>query len=82
MAPVPIKKGEKVCLYPDAPISASRWEVYNVLGVSMADLSFDAPNGNCWDTSGFAPGLYFVRLRLTYSDGRETQAWKKIVVKP
>jgi len=82
LAPVPAKKGENICLYPDTPISSSRWGIYTVMGVSVANLSFATPNGHCWDTSGYAPGLYFIKLKLTYSDGREAQAWKKVMVTP
>jgi hypothetical protein len=82
LAPVPVKKGEAICLYPDSPIAGSKWQIHNVVGVSVANLAFDSPLGNCWNTSGVAPGIYFVRLTLAYVDGRETRAWKKVVVTP
>lgn len=81
MAPVPAKKGESFCLYPDEPIGSSHWEVFNVLGVSIGSHDFTAPSA-CWNTAEMAPGVYFVRLKLKYFDGRETAFWKKVVVIP
>jgi len=82
LAPVPVDQGDKVCLYPDAPISGSKWGIYTVMGTSVGNWSFSDSLNNCWDTTGFAPGLYIVKLTLTYIDGHETTAWKKVIVKP
>jgi hypothetical protein len=82
LAPVPAHRGGDICLYPDERISGSKWEVYNVMGVSVKSLTFNSPYGNCWNTSGVAPGVYFVLLNLSYADGKETKAWKKVVVTP
>jgi hypothetical protein len=82
LAPMPVHRGGDLCLYPESPIIGSRWEVYNVLGISVADRTYTSPIGNCWDTGGFAPGMYFVRLTLSYTDGKETKTWKKVVVTP
>jgi hypothetical protein len=77
---MPVHVGTDLCLYPDQAIRGSHWEIYNILGVSLQNLTFNNPTGNCWKTRGFAPGMYFVRLTLTYEDGRETKVWKKVVV--
>jgi hypothetical protein len=82
LAPVPVKKGENVYLFPDTPISGSKWEISNVLGVSVGSLSFNGPTNNFWNTGDVAPGLYFVRLTLAYTDGRAVTSRKKIVVAP
>gem|GEM_PF-1525947 len=80
LAPMPVSTGGSVCLFPDRPISGSQWDVYNLLGESAASLTFANPQGNCWNTQGTSPGVYLVRLKLSYSDGTSATLWKKIVV--
>lgn len=80
LAPVPVLMGNSIFLFPDRPIEASQWDIFNLLGESVASLSFSSPLSNSWNTQGVAPGLYAVRLKLSYSDGTSAIVWKKIVV--
>jgi hypothetical protein len=81
LAPVPVQAGSPVCLYPDNPIASSQWDIFNVLAESVASLSFNSPSDNCWNTTGVAPGLYFVRLKITYADGHSMTQWRKVIIK-
>jgi hypothetical protein len=79
LAPVPVRSGDSICLYNGGePVSAS-WQVYSVMGERIADLS-SGPGETCWNTTGTASGIYFVRIKLTYSDGTSCTALKKIIV--
>lgn len=80
LAPVPASRGTAVCLYPDSPLLSSQWNIYNFVGESVASLSFGSSASNCWDTTGVAPGLYLVKLKLTYTDGTVKSDWHKVVV--
>jgi hypothetical protein len=80
LAPVPVQVGGTLYLFPDKPITGSQWDIFNLLGESVTSLSFSSPAGNSWNTQGVAPGVYAIRLKLSYSDGTETTIWKKIVV--
>jgi hypothetical protein len=80
LAPVPVSRGNSIFLFPDKPITGSQWDVFNLLGESIASLTFSSPTGNSWNTQGVAPGVYSLRLKLNYSDGTEGTVWKKIVV--
>ena len=80
LAPVPVSAGNPICLFPDRPITGSQWDIFNFVGESVASLSFSAPLYNCWNTQGVAPGIYLIRLQLSYSDGTTATQWKKIVV--
>jgi hypothetical protein len=80
LAPVPAPRGTPVCLYPDAPIVSSHWDIFNFVGESVASLDFGATAQDCWDTAGVAPGLYLVRLKIVYADGSTQTSWHKVVV--
>jgi hypothetical protein len=82
LAPVPVSVGMPVCLYPDNPLSASHWSVFNFVGESVATLDFGVSAQDCWDTTGVAPGLYLVRIKATYLDDTVSISWHKVVVKP
>ena len=80
LAPVPVSRGTPLCLYPDAPILSSQWDVFNFVGESVVSLGFPSPFQNCWDTGGVAAGVYLVRLKITYANGSVLTFWRKVVV--
>jgi subtilase family serine protease len=82
LAPVPVSKGDTICLYPDRPIQSSQWDVFNFVGESQASLSFSTAFNNCWNTTGMGAGVYMVRVKMVYADGTNTTLWKKIVITP
>ncbi len=82
LAPVPVSRGGKICLFPDYPILNSQWDVFNFTGESVAGFSFPDSQKNCWDTAGIGPGVYMVRIKLKYADGSDGVVWKKIIIKP
>lgn len=80
LAPVPAPAGTKVCVYFDKPPVSCAWDVFNVMGQRVASLSFAQMQGNCWDTTGVPPGVYFVEIKITYQDGTTAQIVKKAVI--
>jgi hypothetical protein len=82
VAPVPAKAGTNVCLYFDKPPASCTWEIFNVLGQKVATLSYAQLQGNCWNTNGVPPGVYFVEIKITYEDGTTSQIMKKAVISP
>ncbi|HTC19412.1 MAG TPA: hypothetical protein VK859_01095, partial [bacterium] len=68
LAPNLAGDGQPICLFPDKPITNSKWDIYNLVGERIAGLSFG--NGNaCWNHAGTASGLYLIRVRTWYEDG-------------
>jgi hypothetical protein len=82
LAPVPAKAGTNVCLYFDKPPASCTWTVFNVLGQKVATLSYAQLQGNCWNTNGVPPGVYFIEIKITYQDGTTSQIMKKAVISP
>jgi hypothetical protein len=82
LAPMPVKKGEKVCLYADRVFSSCKWDVYNLVGVSLKHFATTRLEESCMPTVELAPGVYVVRLSLVYPDGVETTTFKKVLVQP
>jgi len=80
LAPVPVAPGQPMCLHFDGPPRSSRWTIYNVAGQAVATLAFGGEPGQCWQTSGVAPGVYLVRVDVDYADGHKGGRWQKVVV--
>ena len=81
LAPMPLRTGDNLCLYPEKPLASSHWEIFNLMGESIAKLSFDTGYSDCWPTQGVAPGIYLVRMKLTYADGHTETVSKRIVIR-
>ncbi len=82
LAPVPVSRGQDLCLYPDSPLLSSQWDFFNTVGESVAHQDFTGGTAACRDTQDLQPGLYLVRLKLTYAGGRTSTVWQKVVVAP
>ena len=82
LAPVPAHRGDRVILFFDKPPKATQWEIVNVAGESVATLSFTGTSNHYWDSTGVAPGIYFVRIKINYLDGTNIQITRKAVVIP
>jgi len=80
LGPVPVPKGGNLCLFPDKPTSAVQWDVFDMYGEVIAHLNITEAGQPCWSTNGVSPGIYIVRLKLTYSDGTAGTTWQKVVV--
>jgi len=78
---MPLRTGDTLCLYSEKPLASSRWEIFNLMGESIATLSFNSGYSECWPTSGVAPGVYLVRMKLTYADGHTETVSKRIVIR-
>jgi hypothetical protein len=80
LGPVPIKRNGYLCLYPEKPLVSSAWDVYNLVGQSIARVDFGAEGRSCWNTAGIPPGIYIVKLKLNYMDGTTGTTWQKVLV--
>jgi hypothetical protein len=59
---------------------SSQWDIYDFVGESVAHVTFGDEAKACWNTKGLPPGLYMVRLNLTYVDGLVVKTWQKVMV--
>jgi hypothetical protein len=74
-----VVSGGSICLFPDSPIASSHWDVFNFAGEAVISLDFGGVEP-CWNTAGIGAGIYAVRLKLDYLDGRRATVWQKIIV--
>ena len=80
LAPNPVKVGDPICLYMDAVPAESVWVIYNSAAERVARLSFGAKVYGCWDTTNFAPGLYYVDAQATLLDSSLKKTKQKVVL--
>jgi plastocyanin len=80
LAPNPLKIGQSVCLYMDSPPAEGVWDVYNTASQRVSHLSFSGSGLQCWDSTGFAPGLYYVSAKATLADGSLKKVTQKVVL--
>ena len=80
LAPIPVKSGESLCLYNFGDVTSSTWQVINLMGEKVSEISFGGSSNECWNTQGVAPGLYIVEIAFTYTDGTKGNLTQKIVV--
>ena len=79
---MPAQRGQKVCLYFTQVPASSEMAVYNVAGERIGQVTVNDLNGHCWDTSNAAPGIYFIKIDITYADGTKETIWRKAVIIP
>jgi hypothetical protein len=77
LGPVPVRKGDPLCLYFDQSYSKVALDIYNAAGAKVGSYSFSGTNADCVATNPIAAGVYFARI---VADGKET--WQKVIVKP
>jgi hypothetical protein len=80
VGPVPVSRGGNICLYPEKPIAGSQWDVFDLVGESIASMNIGAGAQPCWNTTSVPPGIYIIRLKLSYSDGTAGTTWQKVLV--
>jgi len=79
LGPVPINSGGDLCLYAPKTVQSAHWQVFNLVGDRIANLSF-GPGNECWNTAKTAPGLYFIKLDIAYSDGTTGGELRKVII--
>lgn len=82
LGPVPLRAGEPLCLYFDAAPFSSACRVYNQAGQRVADADFGGKIDPCLATGRLAPGLYFVRVDVSYADGSKRIVDQKVAILP
>jgi hypothetical protein len=80
LAPVPVKSGDPLCLYNAGNVASADWQVVNLMGERVTELSFGGSGSQCWNTTGTAPGIYIVLVKVTYLDGTTSNLTQKVVV--
>jgi hypothetical protein len=73
--PVPARRGQPLCLYFGQAPKGGGVELYNLAGEKVASAAFGLADLPCLQTGGFAPGIYFLRLK----SGEETR-WQKVAI--
>jgi hypothetical protein len=81
LGPVPVKRGQPLCLYAPNPIVSSAWTVYNSVGQRLSTLSFGSEASQCMNTASLAPGTYFLSLSVNTSAGTSS-VWQKVSILP
>jgi hypothetical protein len=82
LAPVPVMRGQKTCMFYSKNPASSEMEIFNVNGEKISNISAQGGFNHCWDTSNAAPGVYFVKIVVKYQDGKSETIWRKAVVIP
>jgi len=67
-------------MFPDKPTNETVLDVYDLNGNFVIHLDIAGQNKLCWSTAGVPPGLYSVRMKLSYSDGSSGTTWQKVVL--
>jgi hypothetical protein len=80
LAPVPATSGQQVCLTNPGSVDSATWQVFNLMGERIADISFGGEGAECWNTTGTAPGLYLVEIDVVYGDGTKATIRQKVVI--
>jgi hypothetical protein len=80
LAPVPVKSGDPICLYNSGNEVATTWQVIDLMGEKVAQLTFGGSGSQCWNTTGAAPGIYIIQVSITYDDGTTGNMTQKVVV--
>jgi hypothetical protein len=76
-----VKKGEDLCLGFAGKPDKTDVELYNFGGerVVISDLS---GSRQCIQTGSLAPGVYFLRMKITLADGRTQDRWQRVAILP
>lgn len=76
-----VKKGEDLCLGFAGRPDKTDIELYNFGGerVVISDLS---GSRQCIQTGSLAPGVYFLRMKITLADGRTQDRWQRVAILP
>lgn len=80
LAPNVLRAGEAVYLLVDKPVKATHWKVYTTSGERVASLDFGSDTSPHWKTASVASGLYFIRIKLDYTDGTSYEKTYPIAV--
>ena len=80
LGPVPVPHGGNLCLFPDKPTTETVWDVYNLSGEFVKHLDILGVTQPCWTTTNVPPGIYVIRMKLTYADGTAGTSWQKVVL--
>ena len=76
-----VQRGQPLCASPSKALSSSRWQLFNVAGELVGELSADG-SSVCMETRRLASGLYLLRAQSQFADGTSSTDIKKIVLRP
>ena len=82
LAPAPIQRGQKFCLYSETSLSSVRVEFFDIAGTMVATMSSSNPNDYCWSSADLQIGLYWVRIKTKDTSGLEWTGIQKLLVTP
>lgn len=82
MTSVPARSGQAATIYFENRPRHTVWDVYGLDQKKVAHLEFGASAAQSWQTAGIPPGLYYVRLRVEYMNGKKNDLVRKILIRP
>jgi hypothetical protein len=82
LAPMPLHRGQPLCLYSLEPLEDSQWTVFGADQQVVARLS-SGDSKPCFTRSGeLVPGVYLVRIRTRDRSGRSNTVVRNLVIEP
>jgi hypothetical protein len=82
LAPMPLHRGQPLCLYSIEPLADSQWTVFGADQQVVARLS-SGDSKPCFTRSGeLVPGVYLVRIKTRDQKGRSSTVVRNLVIEP
>jgi hypothetical protein len=82
LAPMPVHRGQPLCLYSEQPLADSQWTVFGADQQVVARLSSGDAKPCFTRTGDLVPGVYIVRIRTRTQGGRTTTVVRNLVIEP
>jgi hypothetical protein len=82
LAPMPVHRGQPLCLYSEQPLAESQWTVFGADQQVVARLSSTDSKPCLTRTGDLAPGVYIVRIRSRDANGRSSTVVRNLVIEP
>jgi hypothetical protein len=79
LAPMPLRPGQPLCLYPSEALAESRWTIFGSDQQVVARLRSSDPTACLTETGGFARGSYIARIEVRSLAGTEKTFIKQLV---
>jgi hypothetical protein len=75
-------RGEDLCVAFPQPVASSTLIFYNGDGEKVADLTTGGGGNPCLKTDAIAPGIYYVKVQATLSDGSAVEKFIRVAILP
>ena len=83
LGPVPVRRGDPICLYSNPPLASSDWVLYGPDQQVIGHASFGAGSPVCIpNTQAMAPGYYIAKITGATASGQTVNVTRHILVVP